>query len=121
MNLQRLGDLVTHGEHRIESARRILEDHRDLAASDRSHVALGCLHQVLALPENFAAENGSRLWDQTENRAAHHRLAGPGLADDSLRLTGSHGQRHLVDGYRQSAPGREGDCEATDVQDALVS
>jgi hypothetical protein len=34
----RLGDLIAHGEHRIEAGHRLLEDHRDAAAAQAAHL-----------------------------------------------------------------------------------
>ena len=41
VDAQRLGDLVADGEHRIERAHRLLEDHGNAAAADPAHGA-GC-------------------------------------------------------------------------------
>src|SRR6266545_4280727 len=48
----RLPHLHPDGEHRIERAHRVLQDHRDLLAADPLHLALALDDQVLAVEQH---------------------------------------------------------------------
>jgi len=70
-------DLLEHradARDRIEEASRVLEDHRDLRAADRTHLALGEREQVAALEQNLPADDASRRPHEPGDRVRGDRL-----------------------------------------------
>ena len=62
-----LNELVPDGQHRVERARRVLEDHREPPAPETSQLALGLPNQVLAAEAHLARDLGFRF------QGRHHR------------------------------------------------
>ena len=85
LDAQRLRDLLADREDGIEAARRVLEDHRDLAAPDRAQLARRESEQVASPPEHLAFDDPSGLRHDPEHRAERDALAGARFADDALR------------------------------------
>ena len=77
-----LGDLPADRVHRVQRRHRVLEDHRDLAAADRAHLASARAAAGRARVEDLARDDRVRVADQPHH--GHHRdgLAGARLADD---------------------------------------
>ena len=48
VDAERLGDLQSDGQDRIERGHRLLEDHRDVAAADLAHLLVGEVEQIAA-------------------------------------------------------------------------
>ena len=63
-------------EHRIERRRRLLEDHRDLAAADPPQRPCRHGEKVLPPPQHAAGDFAGRM-DEPHQRAQRHALAGP--------------------------------------------
>src|SRR5262245_22238908 len=82
MQPQRLGDLATDGEDRIEARHRLLEDHADIVTADLTHGALAELEQVSALEPYRARNPAGRLWHQPQNGIGRDRFSATALADD---------------------------------------
>src|SRR5438477_5987149 len=90
MLAQHLADLEADGEHRIQRAHRLLEDHRDLRAAQLLHLARSDSEEVAATVENPARRADARI---LLGQQAHHgergdRLAAARLADQR------HGAAH---------------------------
>jgi hypothetical protein len=65
---QRLADLPTDAEHRIERRHGFLEDHRNLVAADGAHLAFRQLQQILALEADAASDDAAgRRGDETQH------------------------------------------------------
>src|SRR5256886_8265720 len=100
-----LGDLIAHREHRIERRHRLLEDHRDLVATDRPQLAGLEGQQVapLQLDEAPGAEMAPGLGDEAEYGERRDGLAAPRLAHDAERLARLHLEGDTVHRARRAA------------------
>ena len=87
MHPQRLADLAADRQHRIEARHRLLEDHRNVVAADRAHLAFGQLQQILALEADRARDLARGLGDQPHQRHRSDRFSAAGFADDGQRFT----------------------------------
>ena len=88
MGAQRLGDLLADGEHRIERAHRLLEDHADLPAAHLTHLARADRQQIAALEAHFTDDAALRARQQAQDRQAGHGLAAPRFAHDAQPFAG---------------------------------
>jgi hypothetical protein len=59
MNLERLHELQSDCQDRIERSHRLLEDHRDVAAADFAHLLIIELKQVAAVEQNAALRHAA--------------------------------------------------------------
>jgi hypothetical protein len=91
-----LADLTPHPMHRVERGERILEDHRDLAATDLSHLVLGGGQQVSPTPHDLARFDPDGR-GEPEDRHGRDGLSRARLADDGEHLAAVHVERHAVD------------------------
>jgi hypothetical protein len=94
VNLERLGDLRTDREHRVQRRHRLLEDHRDAIAAQRAHVVLGQREQVAAAVDDRSARRAHEPHDRERERG----FAGSRLADDAERGSRCDRERRAVDG-----------------------
>jgi hypothetical protein len=94
----RLGDLVADGVDGVQRGHRLLEDHPDLAAPDRPHLALGQAGEVAAAEQDVPAGDLARRRRQEPHDGERgHRLARSALAHDGERLAGKDVEAHAVD------------------------
>jgi hypothetical protein len=107
MNLQGLHHLLADGEHRIERGHRLLEDHRDVAATLLAHLVFGEVEQVLSLEEDRAFRHPSGLGEQAHDRERRHRLAAAGFADHGNDLAAIDRIRDALDRMDRAAGGLE--------------
>ena len=119
VDLEDLGDLVSHPMDRVQRRQGVLEDHGDLLPADVAQLVRRQLQEVLALEDDLAADAGLLLRDQPHHGEERHALARAGLADHAERLAGRDRQRHAVDGLDQPVVGGEMDLEVPDLQDRL--
>src|SRR3954471_23309277 len=85
MQRQGLAELPADGQHGIECARGILEDHGDAPAPDTVELG-GRRSKDIATVETNGAGDAGIPRQQPEGRKPRHRLARPGLADEAERL-----------------------------------
>ena len=111
-SMQRLGDLLADGHHRIERGHRLLEDHRDLRCR-------GCAH--LGLARAPAGSRPSKRMPPPTMRPGRRRtrphdrergdaLAAAGFADDAERLAARERQANAVDRAHHAVAGEEVRC-----------
>ena len=81
-----LVELLADRVHRVQRRHRILEDHRDVVASQVAQLAAAHLEEVVALEEGLAARDRASLVVQPHDREARDALAAAGLAHDPERL-----------------------------------
>ena len=114
---ERLADLVADREDRIEGGHRLLEDHRDVVAPHRAHVAVVQRGQ-LAPPQadRSALDAAGRFGQQPHDRQGGDRLAAAGLADQSHRLALAHLQVEPVHGAHHVVVQVEADLQILDGQ-----
>ena len=113
---QLLLDLPADGVDGRQRGHRVLEDHRDLTAANRPHLALREPHQVAAAVEHLALDDRVGVPDQPHHRQHRDRLAGPGLADDAEHPADRNRQREVVDCLDDAVLGPEGDAEVTELE-----
>ena len=94
---QRLGDLATDLDHRVQRGHRVLKHHSDLGSPVRAHVAVVEADEVDAVEDHPAGADRVALGQQPHDRAGQHGLARARLTDDADRAAPSQGERHLVD------------------------
>ena len=74
--LERLGDLPSDAQHRVERSHRLLEHHADIAAADGAHLGLGKSAQVASVEEDLAGDDAARrIGDEAQDRQRADRLA----------------------------------------------
>ena len=115
MDHQRLADLTADRQHRVEARHRLLEDHRDVVAADRAHLAIGQLQQILAREADGASDPARRLGNQPHHRHRGDRLAAAGFADDGERLALVDMEGHTVHRAVDAAGGTEVGLEIFDL------
>ena len=94
--LQRFDELTTDGQHRVERRHRILEHHRQRAATQLAQWLGSKPRQVLSI-EHHAAGELCLLRQQLQDRARQHGLAATGLADDAERPPGTDLEVDTID------------------------
>jgi len=102
---RRLADLHADGEHRVQRAHRVLQDHGDLAAPDVLHLVLALREEIVAVEQHLAAEDARRgPGYQPDQGKARHALARARLAHEAERLALADAERHAVHGLDGAPP-----------------
>src|SRR5262249_33827421 len=105
---QRLGDLLPDGIDGVERGHRVLQDHRDLAATIFAHLFFAELQQVDTFELDLAADDlATRLRYQSQQREAGHRFARARLADDAERFARCDREADAIDGFDYPTPREE--------------
>ena len=107
-----LGDLATHGVHGVQGGQRVLEDHRDLAATDGPHRLIIEAQEILALPFGDAGLD-PQGGQEPHDRQRRHRLARSGFADHREDLAAADVEADIVDGAHGSGVGLEHGSEVS--------
>src|SRR6266852_5156855 len=106
----RLSDLPSRAEDRIERRHRVLKDHRDLLAADLAHLDLGQFGQVAAFEPHLAADDLARAL-KAHDAQGRHRFAAARFPDYAQCLSRVKLERHAVDRldnpFRREEPGLE--------------
>src|SRR4029453_4395925 len=97
MQLQRLAELPADAMHRVEAARRVLEDHGDALAAHVLEQARRRAAQFLALPPHGAPAAAARR-QEAKSREPGHALARARFAHDAQRLARRDREIDAVDG-----------------------
>ena len=97
MQPQRLGDLITDSQHRVEARHRLLKDDADVIATNRAHFSVAQPQQIPALKADRAGDLARRLGNEPQDRHGGDGLAATAFADDRERLTGGDVERDAVD------------------------
>src|ERR1051326_4913697 len=98
MSKNGFGNLEANFENRIQCCHRLLENHRDLRATNLAHLAIGQGHEISSVEQNFARGNSSWWTDQTRDRHGGDALAASAFPDKSQRLASFHNERNTVYG-----------------------
>src|SRR3984893_14740212 len=115
---EHLLELASHAQVRVERRGGILWYVGNEAAAHPAQLVRREGEQVTAGDPYAAARDPSAPACVPEQRQAHGRLAGPGLADQSEHLARVNRERHLVDDVR---PGRDDlDAQVRDVNGRLA-
>ena len=97
MQPQRLRDLRPRGRGRVEHDLRLLEEHRDAAATDRVQLGFGLRQHVVVTEPDRAARDLEAARQEAHQRERGEALAASGLADEREHLSGGNLERHVVD------------------------
>ena len=117
---QPLGQLTTHGEHRIQRRHRLLKDHTDLVAANRAHQILIGFRQIrlavfAAIKQQPAARNltTAELY-QPHQRQAGNRFTGPGFANDTNGFARKNLERNILYPHNRTVLCLEFDLQVLD-------
>ena len=113
---QRLAQLASDRQHRVEAGHRLLEDHADVVAADVAHRALGQRQEIAALEPDRAGDLAGRLGDEAQDRVRGDGLAAAALADDRQRLAFLDLEGDAVDGAVDAVRGPEMGLQILDVE-----
>ena len=117
LNLQRLGDLQSDGQDRIERGHRLLEDHRDVAAADLAHLFVAERQQVAPVEGDAAAGNAPGMRRQKpHDRERRDRLARTGFADDGDDLAAVDVEAQPLDRAHDAARRQEVNMQIFDLE-----
>ncbi len=114
MRLERFPDLPADREHRVQARHRVLEDHRDLLATNPPELAVGELDEIAAAEESATCGNAAGTREDPEQSEGGHALPAARLADDAERLAGRDVEGDAVDGVDRPARGPELDPQVLD-------
>jgi hypothetical protein len=116
-----LGDLLAHGEHRVQARHRFLEDDGDLFGPDLPHLLGPQRHEIAALPQHAAGHDLARRHvDQLHHRLGGDALAAAALADHADRLALADGDVDAVDGVQPAVVGLEVGLQTLDLEQRHV-
>ena len=115
MGADRLDDLLADSHRRVERARRVLEDHRDVGSAVPAHLRLGQTDELLAEEADGARHLGARR-QQADDGPRADRLARARLADDGERPSRLGRVAEPVHGGDVLAPLAEVDMEVGDLE-----
>ena len=117
MDAQRLGDLQSDRQDRIERGHRLLEDHRDVAAANLAHLFVGQVEEIAALEGDAALRDApGQLRQEAHDRERRDRFARSGFADDGDHLAGVDVKRQALHRADDPARGQELDMEVVDLE-----
>src|SRR3954463_16190311 len=116
MQPQRLSELTSDAQHRIEARHRLLEDHADVVAANFSHRRLIELQEVRAEEADRAGNSAGRFGYQAKDRVCGDRLAATALAHDRKRLALGNLERDAVDRAVDAVRGPEMRLQIFDLQ-----
>jgi hypothetical protein len=98
--------------------RRILKDHRELAAAQVAKRRFRQAEQVAPFEQRSAAcEPGALARQQPEDRSTGDRLAGPAFADEPQHLALGEPEGHVVHGAQWPTSSLELDREVCNIEE----
>jgi hypothetical protein len=86
VEVQHFRDLTADFFYRIEGCHGILKNHRDFIAADFAQLPFRHFHQILAMEQDFAADDFPGAGYQTHDRHGHDTFATAGFTDDANRF-----------------------------------
>jgi hypothetical protein len=119
VGFERLADLPADREDRVQARHRVLEDHRDLLAADRSQLLVREPDQVASLEAGRAGGHPAGASQDPEQGERGDALAAARLAHDPERLARRDVERDAVDGVDDPAAGPEPNLEVLDGEERL--
>src|SRR5205823_4178687 len=96
--LDRLAQLAPDSQYGVERAERLLEDDRDVAASDRLQLPFGRSGEIAPSEHDLAGADAPGCRQQPEDGERKRRLAGARFANDADPPARVDVQRDPVDG-----------------------
>jgi hypothetical protein len=116
MGPQHLGDLLAHGEDRVEAGQRVLENHADARTAPAAQFRWWQGQQILALEQRLAGDDAAGLGQQAKRGGKGDRLARAALADDCQRFSGADGKRDVLDQAHRALFTRDSGGEAAEFE-----
>ena len=114
--VQRLGDLLAHGQHRVQGGHGILEDHGDLITADLAHMCLRQIYDALALEGDGAGSDfAGTLGQKAHERQCQRGFTSAGLAHQTQRGTLFQREGDVVDGVHSLQVGFVDDAQILNV------
>ena len=92
-------NLETHFKNRIQRSHRLLEDHRDLRASNLPHLLFGHGLKITPIQQDFAAHHSSWRADEASDRHRRHAFPATAFADKAKRFASGNIERNVVDSF----------------------
>ena len=122
MKLQRLGELITDGQERIQRGHGILKDHRDPVATQLAQAFSACVDEVFAFETDGVRTDDCRWgWDQSEDGQVQHGFSRAAFADQTGGGAWLDAQIHSVDSFHQAIRCREVGLEIFDFKQTHVN
>jgi ABC-type dipeptide/oligopeptide/nickel transport system ATPase component len=115
----RLDKLVADAVEGVQRGERVLEDHRDLVAPDRTQLFFGERDEILTAEQDAPGDARALAARETERRQRGDGLARARLADDPKRAPGVHLVGDPVDGVHDPVLGGKLDAQVLDAQQRL--
>ena len=116
-----LGDLLAHGDDRVQGGHGVLEDHRDALAAHVVHLFLAQFQKVPAVePDSAVLDHGRRLLEHAQYGPGDGRLARAGLAHQAQHLALFQLQGDVVDRMNRLRFRHIFDGQIVDLQKSLV-
>ena len=118
VNEKRLDELFADPQVRIERGHRILENHGDALASDRSGFRRRAVEEVYAVKHRRTAYNVTRgLRNEAHDGVTSNGLTGAGFADDTERLASFDAEADAIDGAVDAVAGVEVSAKIVDGEE----
>ena len=121
VELERLGDLAADGEHRVQRARGLLEDHRDPVAPDVAHPVFRGLEQVFTLEQDLAPDDDAgRIGNEAKHRHGADALPARAFPDEPHALALVHVVGETVHRFDHTVIGVEIGAKVLDLENSLA-
>ena len=99
-----LAQLVADSEHRVQRGLGVLQDHRDSASSNLTHLSVALGEKVFPVQQHLALHGaGRRIGQQTQHRQRRHALAAARLADEAQHLATAKRETDTIDSLHDAA------------------
>ena len=95
-------NLKAHLKNGIQRSHRLLENHRNLRASNLPHLLFGLRKKIVTVKQNFAADDSPRSADETSNRHRRHGFPTAAFSDQTERCPFRNIEGNVVDGLDDS-------------------
>ena len=113
---QHVLDLPPDLADRVQGRARVLEDHRNLAAAQRTHIVFAGLPHVDVAEHYRAFGHSPGAIEDAHHRVGRHRFAGAELADDGNGLALGDHDVDMLHGADSAAAGLELHGEVANIE-----
>jgi hypothetical protein len=116
MGPERLHQVLSDGEHRIQRASQILENHADLPASDAIPLPGSQREKIASLEEDLAGFYPPAAIHETEQRERERRLAAAGFTYQGDDFAGCYLKRYLANRADRPQRGLVGNPQLSNIE-----
>ena len=113
---QRLRDLLSHPDDRIERGHGFLKDHADVAPPHAFHRGFGQFGEIAAFKEDAPGGEAPRFGDEAEQGQRRHALAAAGFPHKAERAPRMQRERHVAHHVERAFAGVEPHGDAFRLQ-----